>query len=245
VKESLRRELGLKKFSRRWVPHSLSHVQKKLRVNAFWKLLSLLGMDAEYNFEGIATGDEYWFQYSSYSDSMFAGSRESIVPRIRRDISGQKTRLAIFFTSRRLRVLKMLPTDAEFNQDYFIHATCPAFYNEKRRISRKDGLPAFSVHMDNAMCHDGNKISEKLAKGRIERAPHSLYSPDISPCDCWLFGVLKHKMKNQEFQSQQEILSALAKMRNGLAFADVQRVFQEWMERLAWVVANNGEYYPN
>jgi hypothetical protein len=74
-------------------------------------------MYAEHNFEGIATGDESWFQYSSYSDSMFPGSRESVVPRIRRDISGQNTILTIFFTSRRLLVLKARPKDIKFNQD--------------------------------------------------------------------------------------------------------------------------------
>jgi hypothetical protein len=81
VKEILRRELGLKKFSRRWVPHFLSDGQKKLRVDASRKLLSLLGIDAEHNFKRIATGDESWFRYSSYSDLMFPGSRESVVPR--------------------------------------------------------------------------------------------------------------------------------------------------------------------
>jgi DNA-binding MarR family transcriptional regulator len=64
----------------------LSDDQKKLRVDASRKLLFLLGMYAELDFQGIATGDEFWFQYSSYSDSMCAGSRESVVPRIRRDI---------------------------------------------------------------------------------------------------------------------------------------------------------------
>jgi hypothetical protein len=68
----------------------LSNDQKKLWVNASGKLLSLLGMYAEHNFEGIATGDGSWFQYSYYSDSMFAGSRERFVPRIWRDILGQK-----------------------------------------------------------------------------------------------------------------------------------------------------------
>jgi hypothetical protein len=34
-------------------------------------------------------------------------------------------------------------------------------------------------------------------------------------------------MKDQEFQSQQEILNVVAKMWNDLAFADVQRVFWE------------------
>jgi hypothetical protein len=52
-------------------------------------------------------------------------------------------------------------------------------------------------------------------------------------------------MKDQEFQSQQTILNAVAKMWNDLTFTDVQRVFQKWMEGLTWVVANNGEYYPN
>jgi hypothetical protein len=32
----------------------------------------MLEIYAEHYFEGIATGDESWFQYSSYSDSMFA-----------------------------------------------------------------------------------------------------------------------------------------------------------------------------
>jgi hypothetical protein len=52
-------------------------------------------------------------------------------------------------------------------------------------------------------------------------------------------------MKDQEFQSQQAILRAIEKSWNHLTFADVQRVFQEWMESLTWVIGNNGEYYPH
>jgi hypothetical protein len=113
---------------------------------------------------------------------MFAGSKESVVPRIRHDISGQKTMLPIFFTSTRLLVLEALPKATKFNHDYFIDAIFPRLYNEKRRISRKEGFLAFSVHRNNSMCHNGNKTSEKLAKRNIERAPHPPYSPDLSPC---------------------------------------------------------------
>jgi hypothetical protein len=52
-------------------------------------------------------------------------------------------------------------------------------------------------------------------------------------------------MRDREFQGQQAILIAFPKMWNDLALADVQRVFQEWMERLTWVSGNNGEYSPN
>jgi hypothetical protein len=57
--------------------------------------------------------------------------------------------------------------------------------------------------------------------------------------------MLKHQMKDRDFQSQQEILQAIAKSWDDLTFAEVQNVFWEWIERLTWVAGNNGEYYPN
>jgi hypothetical protein len=54
----------------------------------------------------------------------------------------------------------------------------------------------FQVHMDDSMCQNGNKISEKLTKGSIERVPHPPYSPDISPCDFWFFGMTSVSSRN-------------------------------------------------
>jgi hypothetical protein len=95
------------------------------------------------------------------------------------------------------------------------------------------------------MCHNGHRVSEKLAQRKIERAPHPPYSPDINQCDFWLFPILKHNMKDREFQSQKGILKDIAKSSADLTFADVQSVFEEWMERPTLVVGNNGEYSPN
>jgi hypothetical protein len=99
--------------------------------------------------------------------------------------------------------------------------------------------------MDASMYHNGGKVSEKSAQRSIERAPHPPSSPDISPSDFWLFGILKHNMKDREFQNQQEILNAIAEIWDDLTFEDVQRGFQEWTERLTWVIGNNVEYYSN
>jgi hypothetical protein len=55
VKKIPRRELGLKKSRRIWVPPLLSDDQKKLRIDTSQKLLSMLEMYAEHYFEGIAT----------------------------------------------------------------------------------------------------------------------------------------------------------------------------------------------
>jgi hypothetical protein len=181
VKEMLRRELGLKKFNRRWVPHLLSDDQKEFQVDASHKVLSMLGMYAEYNFEGITTGEESWFQYSSCFDSMFAGSRENALPRIRRDISGQKTMVARFLTSTRLLVLEALPKGTKFNQEYFIDAIFPGLYDEQRQISCKQGFPDFSVYMDKSMRQNGHKVAAELTHRSIARDTDPSYSPDVSP----------------------------------------------------------------
>jgi hypothetical protein len=80
VKEILGHELGLKRSSIRSVPQLPSDGQKKLRMDASQRFLSMLGESAEHDFEEIATGGESWFQDSCYSHSMFADSRGSVVP---------------------------------------------------------------------------------------------------------------------------------------------------------------------
>jgi hypothetical protein len=35
----------------------------------------------------------------------------------------------------------------------------------------------------------------------------------------------------------------VAKLRDDLTFKDVQRVFEEWITRLEWVIAYRGEYF--
>jgi hypothetical protein len=97
----------------------LSDDQKKSQMIASQNLLSMLRMYAKHDFEGITTGDKSWFQSSSDSDSMFADSRESIVPRIRQDISAFKTMITIFFTSKRLSGVGCLPRRCQIQSGLF------------------------------------------------------------------------------------------------------------------------------
>jgi transposase len=95
--------------------------------------------------------------------------------------------------------------------------------------------------MDNSICHNGAKITEKFGKKHIARAPHPYYSPDLSPCNFWLFGILKEKMKDRVFRSEEQNLGTITKSWNELTFEEIQRVFQNWMEHVIRVTANSGE----
>jgi hypothetical protein len=68
------------------------------------------------------------------------------------------------------------------------------------------------VHMDNSMCHNGRKITDEISDAKLERLLYPPYSPYLSPCDFWLFGMLKHKTKDQAFQTIEEIVTTVKTM---------------------------------
>jgi aryl-alcohol dehydrogenase-like predicted oxidoreductase len=55
--------------------------------------------------------------------------------------------------------------------------------------------------------------------------------------------MVKQNIKDREFCSAQEILRSLSDSLTNLTFEDIQRVFLEWVDRLTWVIENDGEYF--
>jgi hypothetical protein len=91
--------------------------------------------------------------------------------------------------------------------------------------------------------HDGGKIKVKSNRKGVVGCLHPPYSPDLSPCDFWFFGMTKEKMKDREFRTLHGILRHLTEIGNNPAFENVQSVFREWQIRLNWTMENVGEYH--
>jgi hypothetical protein len=194
------------------------------------------------DFDGIATGDEYWFEHTTSSSKMFASSAADVILRTRQAVGVKQTLIAVFFTATKLIMLDVLPRGSRFNQLYFI----PNIFSDLKTanlnfLRQKTGL-TFWVHMDNYMCHNRSKFTSKIKKNRISRMPRSPYSPEINPCDLWLFGMLKQILRDREFSSSREIEDAMAQARNKLTFDDAQNVFRDWIRRSAWATEDYGEY---
>jgi histone-lysine N-methyltransferase SETMAR len=150
----------------------------------------------------------------------------------------------VFFTSRKPIVLEPLTKGTKFTQHYFIEDIVPDLDSEKRRNRRKNPGQEFFLHMDNSKCHNAKKITGKLQKKHITRAPHPPYSPDLSPCDLSFFSMVKEQIKDREFCSAQEIVRSFSDVWSDLISEKIQPVFLKWMDRLTWVIKNNGEYFP-
>jgi hypothetical protein len=97
----------MRKFSRRWVAHSLSHAQKVARVEAAKEVLTIL-QDSETNgFDGIATHHVILENVCPFSNRCHS---EDAVGSWR-----NKTMITVLFTSKKLIAFDVLPRGLPFS----------------------------------------------------------------------------------------------------------------------------------
>jgi hypothetical protein len=74
--------------------------------------------------------------------------------------------------------------------------------------------------------------------------PHRPYRPDLAPSDFWLFGYVKTSLVGQTFEESGQLLEAITEFLNGVQPPEVVAVSDHWVERVWWVLENNGDYDP-
>jgi transposase len=108
---------------------------------------------------------------------------------------------------------------------------------ETRKISAK-----MILHSDNAPAHDALRFRDFLATNSIKKMDHPPYSPDLAPCDFWLFPKLKTALKGQTFADLSDIHRNVKTLLRGISENDFQDCFRQWHHRLTKCIASQGEY---
>ena len=80
---------------------------------------------------------------------------------------------------------------------------------EKRRELWETG--SWLLHHDNAPAHNALGIREFVAKNIIAALEQPSYSPDLAPCDFFLFPKLKEFIKETRFQDSETIKTAVTR----------------------------------
>ena len=73
----------------------------------------------------------------------------------------------------------------------------------------------------------------------IKTVPHHPYSPDLTPCDFWLFP----KLGGCRFETIEEMKVAVTKVIDTLPQEGFQRAFQKLLERYNKCIAAGGDYF--
>ena len=88
-------------------------------------------------------------------------------------------------------------------------------------------------HKDNAPVNNSILVIDYLTKMGIKTFPHSPYSPDLAPCDFWLFP----KLRGCRYETIEEMKEAVTKVIDTLTQEDFHGAFQKLLERYKCISA--------
>jgi transposase len=99
------------------------------------------------------------------------------------------------------------------------------------------------LHHDNAPAHTALAVQHFLASKNMTVISHPHYSPDLAPCDFFLFPKMKIKLKGRRFDTVEEIQAESQKVLMTLIQKDFQDSFRSWQNHWDRCVRSQGDYF--
>lgn len=240
----LTKVLGYKNKSLRWIPHILTTELKNQRIQKSKDLLYEIQLAKINNYKYFITGDESWFYYTFNQNSKWVINGMPPGERVRRSFNNKKIMVVIFWSIDGIRLIDFIESNMSFNGDFFINNVLIPIKNSSQFIAAKKQKQSFFIHMDNSPIHRSEKVKSFLNENKFQVCSHPPYSPDLAPSDFFLFGTLKNHPGSITFDSPDDILYWIEEKFQNFSIDTLISVFNNWEERLKWVIDNNGNYYP-
>ena len=203
--------LGMKRVAEKFVPKLFNFEQKQRRMEVAQESLNEVNDDAEL-LKRIITGDETWvYGYDVETKSQLSQWRHSGSPRpkkARQVRSNVNVMLTVFFDFNGVVHHEFLPRGQTVNKEYYLQVQrrLRDAIRKKRPDLWKNNLCL--LHHDNPPAHTSLLVREFLAKNNTVTLPQSPYSPDMAPCDFFLFPKIKRTLKGRRFTAIDDIKSA-------------------------------------
>ena len=112
--------------------------------------------------------------------------------------------------------------------------------NTTELIAQRVGVRVtqWHFHQDNALVHNSILVTDYLTKMGIKTVPHRPYSPDLAPCDFWLFP----KLTGCYYETTEDMKEVVAKVIDTLTQENFHGAFQKLLERHKCIAAR-GDYF--
>ena len=130
--------------------------------------------------------------------------------------------------------LFQIEIDAVISTDQF---TC---YSKKRPSKGWSGVHLLHV---NASSHKCEVVKSFLASEKVKVLNHLPYSPNLSPCDFFLFPKLKKMLSGNKYMSRSPLGSDIFQCLQQIPKEDYLSAFRDWVKRLQKCVLVKRGYF--
>ena len=242
----IREAIKMRKICAKFVPRVLREDQKERRCRDSREMVELINSDPAV-LDALVTYNESWiYCYDPETKRQTSQWKHAGSPRpkkARQSKSTHKLFMVPFSDRADMIYMHRVPTGQTVNKEYYVEV----LREFRKRFRRKRPALFKSVqwhfHQDNAPVHNSILVTNYLSKMDIKTVPQPPYSPDLTPCDFWLFPKLKEKLRGCRYETIEEMKEAVTKVIETLTQEDFHRAFQKLLERYNKGIAAGGDYF--
>ncbi len=238
VSNILHKDLHLKKLCARFIPKILTPHQKAERLRICQDNMARLAQEPLL-LHHIISGDESWvytFDPESKQKSQAWLARNDRRPTKALRSRSQRRSMLVCFLDRTGCV------HHEFVQrtvNWYVYVHILGHLRERIR-RRRPGLwmpgsgwvHSMLLHHDNAPTHKVNHTVARLMETNVETIEHPPYSPDLAPCDFFLFPRLKALLRGRRFPDIQALQDKVTRiLRHVISLAEYHNAMVDMRDR--------------
>lgn len=241
----LKKDLKMNKLASKFVPHRLTSAQRRTRMDLARAHLDEIKTDPNILNRIVATDESWIFTYDprkKTADMQWLTKEEPRPTKCLRSKSQKKVMLVIFFDSCGIISMDFVE-EGTIDSEVYIH--CLRRMREAYRRKRPHFWEGrqFYLLQDNAGPHRSRDTNDYLRSVEQSLWTHPPYSPDLSPCDYWIFPIVKDKIKGHRFENIQDVETATKRELNALPKADFARCFNNLAARYQKCLDAGGSYF--
>lgn len=247
IRKILRDRLHARKLVSRWIPHLLTPDQKEARVKWCQEMLKKFDRGRSKRTDDIVTGDETWIYCyepeSKQQSRVWVFDDEPRPTKLKRSRCVAKQMVAVFV--RKFGVVAAIPLEPgkTVNAQWYANTCLPEVFKQLRATRPKTGLRGLLLHHDNARAHTAAFTLGFLDKAGVKLLRHPPYSPDLAPCDFYVFRELKRRLRGKRFESPKEAIDAMNVILGDMSKESFKDCFDKWFQRMDKCIRVNGEYF--
>jgi len=210
VHHVLHEYLDMKKVSARWVPRLLTLDHKRNRVTISKECLAMFNRNPKEFLRRFVTVDETWIHHTTpetkEQSKQWVSSGERAPKKAKVGLSANKVMATVFWDARGVIHIDYLEKGKTITGDYYselLDRFDTDLKQKRPHLAKKKVL----FHQDNARVHTCVVAMGKIHKLGYELLLHPAYSPDLAPCDYFLFPNLKKWLGGKRFGSNEEVIT--------------------------------------
>jgi histone-lysine N-methyltransferase SETMAR len=238
--------LKLRKITSRWVPHELTPKNKEDRVEICKKNLAKFE-ENKWRLYDVLTGDESWFYLKQVqrkqSNKSWVQKDQSAKTVVRRGRFDAKFMYTIFFKRSGVVHISRLDKGKTVNHKLYINETLKPLVKVLQSKRPETGCKNLKFHHDNARPHVHEDVVAFLEAQDFTIMDHPPYSPDLAPCDFWLFDYIKQRLSDHT--SVESLDSEISKIVAAIPRNEWELTFEKLLERMRLCIKFKGDYFEH